>query len=215
MPVRFHAVFIFREAVVRIRDNEPQNVPSSFADLLEAYAAVFIYAGNHITVMEGLPALYPHTHCVQKIADMLLGEVYDRLEIQMLVFLHSMRVCIAQIRIRAGIIKNTVYDPVNIFSHNALLRRQHIQKFLLSQDFDAELLCLCQFAFGFFPADQVIRLFGNGAAGRGAEADDLGVDPVAGEVLKFSCRCDGASCKCVVLFNGCFYFSGNSILPRK
>ncbi len=57
--------------------------------------------------------------------------------------------------------------------------------------------------------------FGNGAAGCGAKADDFGIDPVAGEVLKFSCRCDGASCKCVVLFNGCFYFSGNSILPRK
>ncbi len=64
-------------------------------------------------------------------------------------------------------------------------------------------------------ASPVNRFFGNGAAGCGAKADDFGIDPVAGEVLKFSCRCDGASCKCVVLFNGCFYFSGNSILPRK
>lgn len=72
---------VFREAVVFIRDNEPQNVSSSFADLLEAYAAVFIDTGNHITVMEGLSVSYPHTHCVKKIADMLLGEVYDRFSI--------------------------------------------------------------------------------------------------------------------------------------
>ena len=97
MPVRFHAVFIFRKAVVRIRDNEPQNVTSGFTDLLEAYAAAFIYAGNHITVMEGLSVSYLHAHCIQKITDMLLGEVYNRLEIQVLIFLHSMRVCIAKI----------------------------------------------------------------------------------------------------------------------
>lgn len=112
MPVRFHAVFIFREAVVFIRDNEPQNVPVGFTDLLEAYAAVLIDTRNHVTVMEGLSVSYPHTHCVKKIADMLLGEVYDRLEIQMIVFFHSMRVCIAQVRIRAGIVKNIVYNPV-------------------------------------------------------------------------------------------------------
>ena len=51
-----------------------------------------------------------------------------------------------------------------------------------------------------FAADQVIRLFGDGAAGRGAEADDFGVDPVAGEVLKFSCRYNGASCKSFVTY---------------
>ncbi len=117
---------------------------------------------------------------------------------------------IAKVRIGAGIVKDIVYDPVNIFSHNALLRRQHIQKFLLSQYFNAELLRLCQLAACLLAADQVIRLFGDGAAGRGAEADDFGVDPVAGEVLKFSCRYNGASCKCVVrcfvhivLLSGC------------
>ena len=112
MPVRFHAAFIFRKAVVRIWDNEPQNVTSGFTDLLEAYATVLIDTRNHVTVKEDLPVSYPHTHCVKKIADMLLGEVYDRLEIQMIVFFHSMRVCIAQVRIRAGIVKNIVYNPV-------------------------------------------------------------------------------------------------------
>ena len=119
MPVRFHAVFIFRKAVVRIWDNEPQNVTSGFTDLLEAYAAVFIYAGNHITVMEGLSVSYPHAYCVQKITDMLLGEVYDRLEIHVSIFLHSMRVCIAKIWIWIwyGIVKNIVYDPVRSCIH--------------------------------------------------------------------------------------------------
>ena len=90
------------------------------------------------------------------------------------------------------------------------LCRQHFHKFLLSQDFNAELLCLCQLAACLFAADQVIRLFGDGVAGRGAEADNLGVDPVAGEVLKLSGCYDGASCKCVVrcfvhivLISGC------------
>jgi hypothetical protein len=38
---------------------------------------------------------------------------------------------------------------------------------LFSQDFNAELLCLCQLAACLLAADQVIRLFGDGAAGRG------------------------------------------------
>ena len=54
---------------------------------------------------------------------------------------------------------------------------------MFSQDFNAELLCLCQLAACLLAADQVIRLFGDGAAGCSAEADNLGVDPVAGEVL--------------------------------
>ena len=54
-PVGFHVVFIFRKAVMFIRNDEPQNVPSGFTDLLQSYAAVLIDTGNHITVMEGLP----------------------------------------------------------------------------------------------------------------------------------------------------------------
>ncbi len=44
-----------------IRNDEPQNVPPGFTDLFQPYAAVLIDTGNHIAVMEGLPALYPHT----------------------------------------------------------------------------------------------------------------------------------------------------------
>jgi len=115
-----------------IRNDEPQNVPTGFTDLFQPYAAVLIDTGNHIAVMEGLPALYPHTHCVQKIADMFLGKVQHHLEIRVPVFSHSVCMGIAQVRIRAGIVKDIVYDPVNIFPHNALLRRQHFHKFLLS-----------------------------------------------------------------------------------
>ena len=61
MPVGFHAVFVFRKAVMFIRNDEPQNVPPGFTDLFQPYAAVLIDTGNHIAVMEGLPALYPHT----------------------------------------------------------------------------------------------------------------------------------------------------------
>ncbi len=123
MPVGFCAVFIFREVVVCIWNNEPQNISPGFTDLFKAYTAVLIDTGNHIPVMEGLPVLYPHTHCVQKVVDTLLGEVYDRLKIQMLVFLHSMRVCIAQIRIGTGIVKDAVYDPVWSCIHTTLLCR--------------------------------------------------------------------------------------------
>lgn len=55
MPVGFHVVFVFRKAVMFIRNDEPQNVPSGFTDLLQSYAAVLIDTGNHITAMEGLP----------------------------------------------------------------------------------------------------------------------------------------------------------------
>ena len=54
-PVGFHVVFVFRKAVMFIRNDEPQNVPSGFTDLLQSYAAVLIDTGNHITAMEGLP----------------------------------------------------------------------------------------------------------------------------------------------------------------
>ena len=98
MPVGFHAVFVFRKAVMFIRNDEPQNVPPGFTDLFQPYAAVLIDTGNHIAVMEGLPALYPHTHCVQKIADMFLGKVQHHLEIRVPVFFHSVCMGIAQVR---------------------------------------------------------------------------------------------------------------------
>ncbi len=77
------------------------------------------------------------------------------------------------------------------------------------------ILPFCQLRFELFyglrtePVYRISTLWPPGylkkAAGRGAEADDVGVDPVAGEVLKFSCRYNGASCKFVVY---CFVHMG-------
>ncbi len=47
-PVGFHVVFVFRKAVMFIRNDEPQNVPSGFTDLLQPYAAVLIDTGDHM-----------------------------------------------------------------------------------------------------------------------------------------------------------------------
>lgn len=58
MPVGFRTAIIFRETVVRIRNNKPQNIPSSFTDLFQPYAAVLIDTTNHIAVMEGLTSLF-------------------------------------------------------------------------------------------------------------------------------------------------------------
>ena len=84
-------------------------------------------------------------------------------------------------------------NQVKAFAGQPCSGSDHVHEFLLCQYLNTELLRLCQLASGLFPADQVICLFGDGAAGRGTEADDFGVDPVAGEVLKFPCGYDGAS----------------------
>ena len=49
----------------------------------------------------------------------------------------------------------------------SFLGSDHVHKFLLCQYRDAELLRLCQLAACLLAADQVIRLFGDGTAGRG------------------------------------------------
>lgn len=84
-------------------------------------------------------------------------------------------------------------NQVKAFAGQPCSGSDHVHEFLLCQYLNTELLRLCQLASGLFPADQVICLFGDGAAGRGAEADDFGVDAVTGEVLKFPCGYDGAS----------------------
>ena len=95
---------------------------SRLTDFLQTYAAVLVQAGYHVSVMEGLTVLYPPAQCIQKIADVFLGKVQHHLEVQVVVFLHSiyeiaMRVRIAKIWIWPGIVKNIVYDPVHICIH--------------------------------------------------------------------------------------------------
>ena len=62
-------------------------------------------------------------------------------------------------------------NQVKAFAGQPCSGSDHIHEFLLCQYLNTELLRLCQLASGLFPADQVICLFGDGAAGRGAEAD--------------------------------------------
>ena len=116
MPVGFHAVFAFRKAVMFIRNDEPQNIPPGFTDLFQPHDAVLIDTGNHIAVTEGLPALYLHTHCVQKIADMFLGKVQHHLEIRVPVFLHS--VCMGITKYADSISPNSC--PVRILTPSCL-----------------------------------------------------------------------------------------------
>ena len=127
MLVWFHAAILIWEAVALIRDDEPQYVTSCLTDFLQTYAAVLVQAGYHVSVMEGLTVLHPPAQCVQKIADVFLGKVQHHLEVQVVVFLHSMRVCIAKIWIWPGIVKNVVYDPVYFCVHTEPpLCRQHL-----------------------------------------------------------------------------------------
>mgnify|MGYP006872349316 CR=1 FL=1 len=81
----------------------------------------------------------------------------------------------------------------------------HLQKFSFCKNWNTKALGFCQFAAGFFPADQVIGFLCYRAARFGTKLQNLIVDTVSGKMLQFPCCYDGTSCKFVFFcHNGLF-----------